>query len=177
LPFDSKADEDLKLRETIYVTYSDFETVSLGRTLGQILGPSDVLALKGELGSGKTWFVKGVALGVGVGQETVVTSPSFTLVNEYVGRCALYHIDLYRLEDERDILSAGLDEYFELEGVTAVEWADRCPRILPERSLWVQLRILDLETREIRLSGSHPRSVWIVGELETAMREQKGRNW
>lgn len=149
-----------------YSSGSDLETIGLGRKLGALLSEGDVVALVGELGSGKTWFTKGLALGVGVSPDTVITSPTFALVNEYSGRHTFYHMDLYRLESLSEFLSAGLEEYLHSGGVVAVEWADQWPEILPERRVRVKFVILDEHLREITLSGRHPRAVEIIESLE-----------
>ena len=125
----------------------------------------DIIALVGDLGSGKTWLTKGLAIGLGVAPGTVITSPSFSLVNEYKGRYPFYHMDLYRLEDHRDILSAGIDHYLYDTGVVAVEWADRWPEILPEKRVWVKLVIIDDHKRHVILSGQHPRAVDIMNSI------------
>src|SRR5512136_1620407 len=92
-------------------THSDKETIGLGLRIGALLSPRDVIALIGPLGSGKTWLTKGIALGLGVDPAMVITSPSFSLVNEYKAGYSLYHMDLYRLERISDILATGLEEY------------------------------------------------------------------
>ena len=125
-----------------------------------------MVALVGELGSGKTWFTKGLALGLGVSHDTVITSPSFTLVNEYEGRCTFYHMDFYRLEALPDLLLAGLEEYLHDRGVVVLEWADRWPEILPERRVMAKFEIIDDQRREIILSGHHSRAVEIIDSLE-----------
>ena len=147
-------------------TDSDEETIALGRRLGIHLDAGDVVALIGELGSGKTWFTKGVGLGLGVGAQEIITSPTFTLINEYPGRVPLYHIDLYRLESLSEALSAGMEEYLHADGVTVVEWADRWPEMLPGQSVVVELTIIDYHNRRITLSGHHPRAVEIIEALE-----------
>ncbi|MFC1868077.1 tRNA (adenosine(37)-N6)-threonylcarbamoyltransferase complex ATPase subunit type 1 TsaE [Thermodesulfobacteriota bacterium] len=150
-----------------YLTNSDKETVGFGQKLGTLLSEGDVVALTGELGSGKTWFTKGLALGLGIGQDTVITSPSFALVNEYRGRHLFYHIDLYRLEDISDIHSVGIEEYLYNDGVVVMEWADRWPEILPEWKVEVKFKIIDDNSRDITVCGSHPRSIGIVERLGT----------
>jgi tRNA threonylcarbamoyladenosine biosynthesis protein TsaE len=141
---------------------SDRETINLGQKIGTLLVAGDVVGLVGELGSGKTWFAKGLALGLGVSPNTIITSPSFTLINEYEGRYKFFHMDVYRLENLSDLLSAGLDEYFYKDGVVAMEWADRWPEILPSWWLKVELIIMDDISREIILSSSHPRVAEIL---------------
>ena len=147
-------------------TDSDEETIALGRRLGIHLAAGDVVALIGELGSGKTWFTKGIGLGLDVGVQEIITSPTFTLINEYPGRVPLYHIDLYRLGSLSEALSAGMEEYLHADGVTVVEWADRWPEMLPEQSVVVKLRIMDERHRGVTVSGLHPRAVEIIEALE-----------
>lgn len=149
---------------------SDRETVAFGREVALLLREGDVLALVGELGSGKTWFTKGVALGLGGAEDTVVTSPSFALVNEYDGRCPLFHMDVYRLQSLEEFLSAGLEEYLYGGGVAVMEWADRWPEILPEHTLEVAFVILDAHRRELTLTGKHPRAVEIIDRLKETNR-------
>lgn len=153
-----------------YSTTSDEETISLGRTLGGLLSAGDVVAAVGPLGSGKTWFAKGVGLGLGVPPTTVITSPSFALVNEYEGRLSFFHMDLYRLLGLDEILVAGLDEYFLGEGVALVEWADRCPEAIPDWAVTVLFTIEGKDERRIDFSGNHPRSFKILIDMDRAYR-------
>lgn len=105
------------------VTTSEEETAAVGERLAERLGPGDVILLFGDLGSGKTAFVRGLARGLGAA-ETDVSSPTFTLVQEYAGRVTLYHVDLYRLEP-KEVEELGLEELISGDGVVAIEWADR----------------------------------------------------
>jgi tRNA threonylcarbamoyladenosine biosynthesis protein TsaE len=114
----------------------------------------DVVALVGELGTGKTQFIKGLATGVGVGKPTYISSPSFTLINEYAGKVPFYHIDLFRLKSEREAEELGLEEYFQGGGITAIEWADKMPSFLPQEMLWIH----------IRYTGKHTRSFEIIAK-------------
>jgi len=117
------------------ISHSAEETAAFGRSLAVSLRKGDVLALCGDLGAGKTHFVKGVADGLGAGD--VVTSPTFTLIHEYVGgRLPLFHFDFYRLEDEDEALKIGLEEYLEGDGVCAIEWAEKFPALLPAETRW-----------------------------------------
>ena len=116
------------LRQTV-VTRSPAETWRLAAALLPRLPPGAVLALHGELGSGKTCFVQGLAAALGVTQA--VTSPTFTLIHEYRGARPLYHVDLYRLPDAGAARDLGLEEYFRGDGLTAVEWAERAAALLP----------------------------------------------
>jgi tRNA threonylcarbamoyladenosine biosynthesis protein TsaE len=152
----------LNMASVTFVTVSDQETIRLGRRLGSVLSKGDVVGLAGELGSGKTWFAKGLALGLGVNADMVVTSPSFTLVNEYEGKCRFYHMDLYRLESLSDVQSIGLEEYLNDDSIVAIEWADRWPEILREGTVTVKLVIIDDHQREISFSGQHLRALEII---------------
>jgi len=116
-------------------SHSPEQTLTAGCALGASLTPGSVIALCGDLGAGKTQFVKGLAIGLGC--DARVTSPTFTLLHEYPGgRLPLYHFDFYRLETEGDLLQIGLDDYLESGGVLAIEWADKFPALLPARTLW-----------------------------------------
>lgn len=158
------------IRESIesytIITHSDRETIELGQKLGAFLQDGDMVALAGELGSGKTWFTKGVALGLGVSKEQVITSPSFALVNEYEGRVPFYHMDVYRLESLAEFHSAGLEEFFHLKGIVAMEWADRWPEILPEKRINVEFAILDDSRRKITVSGRNVRAKKIIESIQ-----------
>jgi tRNA threonylcarbamoyladenosine biosynthesis protein TsaE len=152
-------------RSITYRTISGNDTIRLGQRLGSLLKGGDVVALVGELGSGKTWFAKGIGLGLGVPADTVVASPSFSLVNEYEGSYSFYHIDGYRLDGLADFLAAGLDQYFYMEGVVAMEWADRWPEILPECNVRVEIMIENEISRKFTLTGHHPRALEILEEM------------
>ena len=132
-------------------TKSTSETIRIGKEIGGFLLAGDVVALAGELGTGKTQFIKGLAEGVGVGKSTYISSPSFTLINEYPGRVPFYHIDMFRLSSEKEAEGLGLEEYFQGNGITAIEWADKIPSLLPEELLWVHLRYTGKNTRSIEM--------------------------
>ncbi|MBN1103468.1 MAG: tRNA (adenosine(37)-N6)-threonylcarbamoyltransferase complex ATPase subunit type 1 TsaE [Deltaproteobacteria bacterium] len=151
-----------------FITESADETIEAGRALARFLDEGDMVGLVGELGSGKTWFTKGIALGLGVPSEVVVTSPSFALVHEYAARVVLYHMDVYRLETPAEFVSAGLEEYLCGKAVTVMEWADRWPDLLPGQRVTVVFTIMDDHCRKIALTGAHPRAVEII---ESFMKE------
>lgn len=130
---------------------SPSQTLRIGKQLGRLLQRGDVVALAGELGTGKTQLIKGLAQGLGVKKSAYVSSPSFTLINEYPGKITLYHMDLYRME-EGEAKELGLEEYFQGDGVTAVEWADRIPSLLPGQLLWIHLYYTGKQTRSIELT-------------------------
>jgi len=122
------------------------ETRRLGERLGRVARAGDVIALLGTLGAGKTCFTQGLALGLGVPPDERVASPTFTIVSEHAGRVPLYHIDLYRLGDEGELAEIGLEGYLGGDGVAAVEWMDRFPRLAPADHLEVRLA-LDADAR------------------------------
>jgi tRNA threonylcarbamoyladenosine biosynthesis protein TsaE len=131
------------------ISHSPAETFELGRAAANRLRGGEIFALAGDLGSGKTQFVKGLAAGLGHRDE--VTSPTFTLIHEYVGgRLPLYHFDFYRLVSDEEALRIGLDDYLGFGGVLAIEWADKFTSLLPAETRWIQFRIVTDETREIR---------------------------
>lgn len=121
------------------VTGDPEETRAIGRAIGRAATPGTVLALRGELGAGKTQLAKGVAEGLGV--RTIVNSPTFVLMNEHVGRLRLYHVDAYRLGDPEEALAAGLLDDREIDGVSVIEWADRLDGWLPVDRLDIALAL------------------------------------
>lgn len=136
------------------VSQSPEETQALARRLAARLGPGDVVACYGELGSGKTCFIQGLAEGLGVAGP--VTSPTFILIGEYQGRLPVYHIDLYRLDSFEEILALGVEECLYGRGVTLIEWAEKLEPLLPPHAIRVRLQGLGEEPREIRLEGVSP---------------------
>jgi len=155
----------VKARSISYMSPSVEKTMWLGRQLGALVAEGDVIALIGDLGGGKTWFTKGIALGLGIDADSIV-SPTFTLVNEYHGTHHLYHIDLYRLTTRSDIVALGLEEYLPGSGIAVIEWADRWPDELPEETIHVELSIVDEHTRELTFSGSHFRAIEVLRRLK-----------
>lgn len=149
----------------ILKTISPHETERVGALLGALLVPGDVICLYGDLGAGKTCFARGVARGLGV--EEVVTSPTFTLINEYKGRLPIYHMDSYRLEGINDVEDIGYEEYFYGEGVTLLEWPERIKEILPSERLNVYITPDEAEEncRNITLKGLGERYDYLVREL------------
>jgi tRNA threonylcarbamoyladenosine biosynthesis protein TsaE len=122
-------------------THSARATMAVAKAVGMLLRAGDVVVLVGELGAGKTTFVKGVAAALGV--DDVVVSPTFTIAREYEGRVPVRHVDAYRIEDMRELREIGLDELLGGDGVTLVEWGDRITAALPSERLEVRLDIPD----------------------------------
>ncbi|MBR5152047.1 MAG: tRNA (adenosine(37)-N6)-threonylcarbamoyltransferase complex ATPase subunit type 1 TsaE [Clostridia bacterium] len=116
-----------------FETYSSEETRTLGKDLAKTLSPGAILALVGDLGCGKTAFVKGIVDAFGDGEE--VTSPTFTLVNEYDGTTPIYHFDVYRLEHPSVEECDWMDDYFFSDGICLIEWADNIREVLPDNTL------------------------------------------
>ena len=133
------------------ISRSAEETQKIGFQIARQLRVPSVVLLCGALGTGKTTLARGIALGMGIEDGSLISSPSFTLVNIYAGRCRVFHVDLYRLESERDIRSTGLDEFLGLNGVTIVEWGERLPA-WPDDAVVVDLEDAGGDTRIIEIS-------------------------
>jgi tRNA threonylcarbamoyladenosine biosynthesis protein TsaE len=132
-------------------THTPYETQKLGKAIGKWIGHPLVIGLSGDLGSGKTAFVQGLAEGLEVPDEYYITSPTFTLVNEYPGRLPLFHIDLYRLDGISDLEEIGLDELFYDQAVIAIEWAEKMSHDLPAEHLALTFEITADDYRRISL--------------------------
>ncbi|HIR19265.1 MAG TPA: tRNA (adenosine(37)-N6)-threonylcarbamoyltransferase complex ATPase subunit type 1 TsaE [Candidatus Pelethomonas intestinigallinarum] len=136
-----------------YLSHSETETEAAGQALAAKLRPGDVVAYRGDLGAGKTAFTRGLARGLGCHGR--VTSPTFTIVNEYEGPTPLFHFDLYRLGGEEELWDIGWEDYLARNGVCAVEWSEIAPGALPENTVYVTLRRRPgaEEEREILVEG------------------------
>lgn len=141
------------------------QTLNLGMALGSLLQKGDVVCLIGDLGSGKTCLVKGIAMGLGIESPHGVTSPTFTLIHEHPGPIPLYHFDLYRLEGPGEILDLGYEEYFYGKGVTVVEWAEKVLSFVPEEHLEVELKHYREKEREIKVTAFGTRFHTLLREL------------
>jgi len=134
-----------------FITSSEQETIDLGCSIGIWASKGDIVLLFGDLGSGKTAMSKGIAKGLGV--ESCVTSPTFTLMQVYQGRLNLYHFDLYRLNNTDELADLGYEEFlFSDDGVAVVEWADRMQELIPERYLRVDIERMSENTRKISMN-------------------------
>ena len=131
-----------------FISNSPAETEAIGRQLAERIDVGGVLALKGELGSGKTLFVKGLVAGLGSSAD--VTSPTFTIAHEYRGgRLPVYHFDFFRLEDSQSLARLGIDDYFFGDGLSVIEWADRFPEFIPEHARRILFEIKSETQRAI----------------------------
>jgi tRNA threonylcarbamoyladenosine biosynthesis protein TsaE len=132
------------------VTHSPDETIDFGRTLGKVLAPPKLVLLSGPLGAGKTTLIKGVAEAFQAAPEEEVTSPTFTLVHEYRGpRVNVYHVDLYRIDTERELATLGLEDLFEPDNIVLIEWGEKFPRLMTSRD--VEIRITRLGENDRRI--------------------------
>jgi tRNA threonylcarbamoyladenosine biosynthesis protein TsaE len=140
-----------------YHTANEAETIALGEQLARALPPRGVVLLIGNLGAGKTVLAKGIAKGRGAADPDDVSSPTFTLIHEYSGTgegfvAPVYHIDLYRLDEPRQVATLGLEELFEKDALVLIEWGERFPQLMPGERTEIRLRVLDNDEREIRVT-------------------------
>jgi tRNA threonylcarbamoyladenosine biosynthesis protein TsaE len=134
----------------VYRTRSEEETIALGESLARRLPRRSVVLLIGNLGAGKTTLAKGIVQGLGAADTSEVSSPTFTLIHEY-GAGRVFHIDLYRIEDARELRTLGLDELLDRDAIVLVEWGERFPHAWPPDRIEIHLSALDGDEREIRV--------------------------
>lgn len=139
------------MESQIFLTRSEEETIALGREIAPKLPPGAVLLI-GNLGAGKTTLAKGIVEGLHAASSDEVSSPTFTLIHQYGESKPVYHIDLYRLDDERQVERLGLEDLFASGSLVLMEWAERFPALLPPRRTEIRLRTLQDETREITIA-------------------------
>jgi tRNA threonylcarbamoyladenosine biosynthesis protein TsaE len=140
-----------------YRTASEAETIAFGERLARELPPRGVVLLIGNLGAGKTTLAKGIVNGLGAAAPEEVSSPTFTLIHEY-GEGRVYHVDLYRLDEPREVATLGLDELFDRDGLVLIEWGERFPKLLPADRTEIRIRPVGDDAREIevtRVGGAH----------------------
>lgn len=152
-----------------YLAESEADTEKLGASLVEAIPGGTVVALIGTLGAGKTRLVQAFAAAHGVPREEA-TSPTFVLVNEYQGRLPIYHFDAYRLRDDDEFIELGPEEYFESNGVTFVEWADRVERCLPREYLEIRCEAVGETSRRFLLSGRGAGIAAIVEAISRSLR-------
>ena len=139
-------EKQMKNRNEIFKTESPEATRSLGEEIGKTLQQGDVIALIGDLGTGKTCLTQGIARGAEIASDEIVSSPSYILINEYNGKVPIYHIDLYRLENSEEIAELGLSEYVEGDGICIIEWAERMADALPDTCIKIHITLTDEST-------------------------------
>ena len=131
------------------LTNSASETMLIAEKLAKGLKPGDIIALSGDLGSGKTTFTKGIGKGLGVKDSRRINSPTFVLIKEYSGKIPLYHLDLYRLDALKEIENLAVEEYIYGTGVTVIEWAEKIKCLLPEKHILVKFKVKGDTKREV----------------------------
>ena len=137
-----------------YVTHSAEETIELGRKLASKLAPPKLVLLRGQLGAGKTTLVKGIAAEFQAAAQEEVTSPTFTLIHEYRGpRVTIFHIDLYRIDTQRELETLGLDDLYGEDNLLLIEWGEKFPQFQRERDVEIAIERIGEEERKIRLVG------------------------
>lgn len=145
-------------------------TLNLGRKIAKSLQKGDIICLFGELGSGKTVLTKGIAAGLGIKKNTVI-SPSFVLIRQHIGtKLPLYHLDLYRLKTAADILALGYEEYIYNNAVVVIEWADRLDYLLPKECLRIELFVKSKSNRLIKFSAFGIRYKRLLEEINEDIR-------
>ncbi len=162
-----KADKHIQI-----TTHSVTETRKLGHTLGATLKQAVIIALTGELGCGKTAFVQGLAKGLDVSEKYYITSPTFTLINEYPGRRRLFHVDLYRIEHISELEDIGLDEVLYQDAVIAIEWADRLSADTLSDHLALQFKLIDEESRQIDIFAYGHQAGNLLQAVETRVKTE-----
>jgi tRNA threonylcarbamoyladenosine biosynthesis protein TsaE len=156
------------MKSVIFCSQSEADTERLGAALALALPPGTTIALIGTLGAGKTRLVQAVAAALGVPRDEA-TSPTFVLVNEYRGQRPIYHFDAYRLRDEDEFLELGPEEYFESDGLTFVEWADRVADCLPPERVEIRCEAVGETERRFILSGTSPALAAAVERLAATL--------
>lgn len=150
-----------------YTAASPRETMELGIALAKLLRPGDLISLEGDLGAGKTQLAKGIGAGLGI-EENTITSPSFTLINQYEGRYPLYHFDVYRIEPV-DLEELGYEEFFFGKGVCLVEWGDRVRDYLSDEYLQIVIQQAGAQKRELTLTAHGERYQELLSQLKVVV--------
>lgn len=148
--------------EKIFKSSSPQQTERLGENLGNVLLPGDFVALVGDLGAGKTAFTKGIAQGLGI--KDPITSPTFTIINEYNEPVSFAHMDAYRIKNIEELENIGFDDYLG-DFIIVMEWANLVEEMLPSQVLWIDFQTLDKDHRHIKFTSKNPRFDKIIQEL------------
>jgi tRNA threonylcarbamoyladenosine biosynthesis protein TsaE len=156
--------------QALFDSKNEEQTLSLGRKIGRNLSRGDVVAIKGELGAGKSVIVRGICQGLGISQRT--RSPSFTFMNRYRGPVDVYHVDLYRIERTGELATLGWEDVLYSDSITIIEWADKLQSFLPSASLEISIEITGDETRRIALKANAERHEGIIEDILIHSRER-----
>lgn len=135
----------------VYRTASEEETIALGERIARELPLRRVVLLIGNLGAGKTTLAKGIVSGLGAARPEEVSSPTFTLIHEYGSEGRVFHVDLYRLDEPREVANLGLEELFDREAIVLLEWGERFPQLLPPERTEIRIRVTQGDEREIEV--------------------------
>jgi tRNA threonylcarbamoyladenosine biosynthesis protein TsaE len=149
------------------ISSSPQNTIEIADSIGRHLIEGDVLALSGELGSGKTCFAGGLARGLDLDEKYQITSPTFTLINEYPARYKLYHLDVYRLSYHSEFDDLGCEEYLGVEGVVVIEWAEKIAKLLPAKTIFINFEYIDEEQRKIIINAPAGRIKELIRDIKT----------
>ena len=160
-PFSMEQEKSIQI-----TTCSANETFVFARKIGEKLQEGDILALSGELGSGKTCFTGGLARGLGVSENYQITSPTFTLINEYPAKYKLYHFDVYRLNNYSEMEDLGYEEYFAGHGVVVIEWAEKIAQIIPQTAIFINFEYIDDSKRKITIKCPQLRLTELCMDIE-----------
>lgn len=163
----------MRQKQLQVTTHSFSETQELAKRIGTLVTEGTVIALIGDLGSGKTAFVQGLAQGLEVPSNYYVTSPTFTLINVYPGRCRLFHVDLYRINSVFEAEEIGLYEILDGSGIIAIEWAERLPDALPAEHLRIQFEILENESRKISMLAYGSQANNLLKDIKNWIEEKR----
>ncbi len=155
-------------REIEYQSASEADTDRLGGLLAEVVPSGTTLALSGTLGAGKTRLVQALALACGIARENV-TSPTFVLCQHYQGTKTIYHLDAYRIQDDDEFLELGVDEYFESDGITVIEWADRVATCLPRSRIEIDIQVKDGTARTVRLRAHGTDCEVVLSQIEARL--------
>ena len=145
----------MKLKNrTKYISQSPEETITFAREFAKTLKPGSAVAFSGDLGSGKTTFIKGIALGLGLKNPDEVKSPTFALMHIYPTKIPLYHFDLYRLESLKEIETIGFEEFItDPKVISCIEWAEKAAKLLPDETFYIQIELSGENSRKIEIKG------------------------
>jgi tRNA threonylcarbamoyladenosine biosynthesis protein TsaE len=157
------------------ITHNPEQTRSLGSQLGRLSGGNELYLLTGNLGTGKTHLVQGIAFGLGV--KEYACSPSFMIAREYHGRLTLYHLDLYRLDMIEEIVDLGIEQYFNSDSVCAIEWAEKGGGVLPQDNLTVEMQHLPGDDRKITFTPHCEHYIELIKQLKNSLSKDSEATW
>jgi len=155
------------------ITCSHEETCLFGEFLGEIIPEGTVLTLDGDLGSGKTTLVQGLAKGLGISEKYYITSPTYTLIHEYTGKCRFFHVDLYRLTNPLELDELGFEEIIFGDGVVAIEWPDKLPQNYLAKCLSIKIDMMNEDIRKITISSCGLDNKDLIEKIGKKIKERK----